>query len=136
MIYAHFESHYTSYFCFEVCMLLQKCCDISILNILCLVLYSYTVLLGFQWTSFLTINFILAVYSVVVDSFLIVIPIVRFCNYSMFCCGLLCVHSKAGCFALFVFLVLLDCCVALPHDATGCLQIVIVVFPDHSHLIF
>ena len=29
-----------------------------------------------------------------------------------------------------------DCCVALPHDATVCLQFVIVVFPDHNHLLF
>ena len=42
----------------------------------------------------------------------------------------------AGCFALFVFLVSHDCCVALPHDATVCLQFVIVVFPDHTHLLF
>ena len=51
-----------------------------------------------------------------------------FCNCSMLCCALLCVHSSfalismgkkgAGCFALFVFLVSRDCCVALPHDAT------------------
>ena len=35
---------------------------------------------------------------------------------------------------LFVFLVSRDWCVALPHDATGgCLQFVIVVFPDHIH---
>ena len=26
---------------------------------------------------------------------------------------------RAGCFALFVFLVSLDCCVPLPHGATG-----------------
>ena len=25
---------------------------------------------------------------------------------------------------------------ALPHDATVCLQFVIVVFPDHTHLLF
>ena len=45
--------------------------------------------------------------SVVVDSLLIVTPIVGFCNYSMFCCALLYVHSsfaidgeeRAGCFA-------------------------------------
>ena len=47
----------------------------------------------------------------------------------MFCCSFLCVHSsfcnhldgeeRAGCFALFVLLVSRDCCVALPHDATG-----------------
>ena len=30
--------------------------------------------------------------SVVVYSFLIVIPIVKFCNCSMFCCALLCVQ--------------------------------------------
>ena len=54
--------------------------------------------------------------------------ILGFCNCSMFCCALLCVHSsfaiismgkRAGCFALFVFLTSCDCCVALPHDATG-----------------
>ena len=53
----------------------------------------------------------------------------RFCNCSMFCCVLLCVHSslcnhldgeeRAGCFALFVFLVSCDCCVAHPRGATG-----------------
>ena len=46
----------------------------------------------------------------------------------MFCCALICVHSsfaiiliekRAVGFALFVFLVSPDCCVALPHDATG-----------------
>ena len=29
-----------------------------------------------------------------------------------------------------------DCCVVLSHDATGCLQFVIVVFPDHTRLLF
>ena len=28
-------------------------------------------------------------------------------------------RERAGCVALFVFLVSHDCCVALPHDATG-----------------
>ena len=28
-------------------------------------------------------------------------------------------EERAGCFALFVFLMSRDCCVALPHDATG-----------------
>ena len=41
-------------------------------------------------------------------------------------------EKRAGCFALFAFLVSRDCCVALPHDATG-LQFVIEVFPDHIH---
>ena len=29
-----------------------------------------------------------------------------------------------------------DCCVALPRGAMGCLQFVIVVFPDHTNLLF
>ena len=41
----------------------------------------------------------------------------------MFCCALLCTHldgeERACCFALFVFLVPRDCCVALPDDAMG-----------------
>ena len=57
---------------------------------------------------------------------LIVTPIEGFCNCSM--CVTLCLFSfsnhldgeeRACCFALFVFLVSRDCCVALPHDATG-----------------
>ena len=50
-----------------------------------------------------------------------------FCNCSMFCCVLLCVHSrfaiiwmgKRELVALLVFLVSRDCRVALPHDAMG-----------------
>ena len=69
--------------------------------------------------------------SVFVESLLIINLIVGFCNCSMFCCVLLRVHSsfaiilmegggeRATCFALFVFLVPRDCCVALPHDAAG-----------------
>ena len=45
-------------------------------------------------------------------------------------------RERADCFALFVFLVSWDCCVALPHDDMGCLQFVIVVFPDHTHLLY
>ena len=45
-------------------------------------------------------------------------------------------EERAGCFALFVFLVSRDCCMALPQDATGlsavCLRFVIVVFPDNT----
>ena len=70
-------------------------------------------------------------YSKTMDLLLmIVIPIVGFCNCSMFCCALLCVHSsfaiilmcveeRAGCFALFFFLLSREFCVALPHDDTG-----------------
>ena len=39
-------------------------------------------------------------------------------------------EERAGCFALFVFLVSRDCRVALPHDSTGLSRVVIVVFPD------
>ena len=51
-----------------------------------------------------------------------------FSNCSMFYYALFCVHysfaiiwmeKRAGGFALFVFLVSRDCCVALPYDATG-----------------
>ena len=50
-----------------------------------------------------------------------VAPIVEFCNYSMFCCALLCVHSS---FAIILMgkrerESLLLCFVALPYDATG-----------------
>ena len=59
---------------------------------------------------------------------MIVTPLSAFCNCSMFCCALLCVHSsfaiilmgkgeRTGRFALFVFLVSRDCCVALAHGA-------------------
>ena len=61
--------------------------------------------------------------------FLIVASIVGFCICSMFCCALLCAHKwfcnhldgeeRVGCFALFVFLVSRDCCVALPNGAMG-----------------
>ena len=51
----------------------------------------------------------------------------RFCNCSMFCCELLYVNSsiaiisieRAGYFALFVFLMSRDCCVALPCGTMG-----------------
>ena len=43
--------------------------------------------------------------------------------------------EKADCFALFVFLVSRDCCVALSHNTRACLQFVIVVFPGHTHLL-
>ena len=67
--------------------------------------------------------------SVIVVDLLIVAPFVGFCNCSMFSWSLLCVQFKfcnhldgeerAGCFALFVFLVSHDCCVALPGSAAG-----------------
>ena len=39
--------------------------------------------------------------------------------YPFWFCNHLDGEERAGCFTLFVFLVSCDCCVALPHDATG-----------------
>ena len=62
------------------------------------------------------------------------------CIYYRFCCTLLYVHSdgeeRTGCFAEFFFLVSRDCYVAIPHGAMGLSAVVIVVFPDHTHLLF
>ena len=76
----------------------------------------------------------------------IVTPIVGVSNCSMFCCTLLYVHSsiaiilmgKRELIALFHFsswcLVMVErLFLAMPR---GCLQFVIVVFPDHTHLLF
>ena len=69
-------------------------------------------------------------------------------NYSMLCCALLYFHSSfaiilmgktelVAFFAfIFAFLVPCDCCVALPYGATGLSAVVIVVFPDQTHLLF
>ena len=84
--------------------------------------------------------------SVVVDFLFIVTPIVGVCNCSMFCCTLLYVHSSItiilmGKRELIALLNLSSWCLvmverlflAVPQD---CLQFVIVVFPDHTHLLF
>ena len=68
------------------------------------------------------------------------------CNCSMFCCTLLYVHSNIaiilmGKRELIALLNLSSWCLemvdrlflAVPR---GCLQFVIVVFPDHTHLLF
>ena len=68
------------------------------------------------------------------------------CNCSMFCCTLPCVHSSVavilvGKRELIALLSLSSWCLvvverlflALPR---GCLQFLIVVFPDHTHLLF
>ena len=83
----------------------------------------------------------------VVDSLLIVTPIVGFCNCSMFCCVLFRFQSS---FAIILVigkreLVALPClscwCLVsvvwlLLTMLWVCLQLVIVVFPDHTHLLF
>ena len=76
----------------------------------------------------------------------VVSPIVGVCNCSMFCCTLLYVHSsiviilmgKRELIALlnlssWGLVVVERLFLAVPW---GCLQFVIVVFPDHTHLLF
>ena len=76
--------------------------------------------------------------SVVVDFLFIVTPIVGVCNCSMFCCTLLILMGKKELIAL---LNLYSWCLVMverPFLAVprGCLQFVIVVFPDHFLLLF
>ena len=84
--------------------------------------------------------------SVVVDLMYIVTPIVGFCNCSMFCCALLYVPSSfaiilTGKRELVALLILSSWClvidvwlfIAVPWVG---LQFVIVVFSDHTHLLF
>ena len=69
-----------------------------------------------------------------------------FCNCSMFCCALLCVHSSfaiisMGKRALNALLCLSSWCLVIVvwlffTIPQVCLQFLIVVFPDHTHLIF
>ena len=74
----------------------------------------------------------------------IVTPIVGVCNCSMFCCTLLYVHSSIaiilmGKNKLIALLNLSSWCLVMVEwlflaVPRGCLQFVIVVFPDHTHL--
>ena len=68
------------------------------------------------------------------------------CNSSMFCCTLLYVHSSIaiilmGKRELIALLNLSSWCLVMVERLflavpRGCLQFVIVVFPDHTHLLF
>ena len=68
------------------------------------------------------------------------------CNCSMFCCMLLYVHSSIaiilmGKRGLVALLNLSSWCLVMVEPLylavpRGCLQFVIVVFPDHTHLLF
>ena len=49
---------------------------------------------------------------------------------------ILVLQSRAGCFALFLYLVSHDCCVALPHDATDLSTVCDCGIPDHTHYFF
>ena len=76
----------------------------------------------------------------------IVTPIVGVCNCSMFCCTLLYVHSGIaiilmGKRELVTLLFLSSWCLVMIERLflavpRGCLQFVIVAFPDHTHLLF
>ena len=82
----------------------------------------------------------------VVDFLFIVTPIVRVCNCSMICCMLLYVHSSIaiilmGKRGLVTLLNLSSWCLVMVERLFlavpwGCLRFVIVVFPDHTHLLF
>ena len=82
----------------------------------------------------------------VVDFLFIVTPIVGVCNCSMFCCTLLCVNSSIaiilmGTRELVALLNLSSRCLVVVERLflavpRGCLRFVIVVFPDHTHLLF
>ena len=73
-------------------------------------------------------------------------PIVGVCNCSMFCCTLLCVRSSIaiiliGKRELVALLNLSSWCLVMVERLflavpLGCLRFVIVVFPDHTHLLF
>ena len=68
------------------------------------------------------------------------------CNCSMFCCMLLCVHSSLaiilmGKRELVALLNLSSSCLVMVERLflavpQGCLRFVIVLFPDHTHLLF
>ena len=84
--------------------------------------------------------------SVVVDFLFIVTPIVGVCNCSTFCCTLLYLHSSIAIILmekreLIALLNLSSWCLVMVERLflavpRGCLQFVIVVFPDHTHLLF
>ena len=84
--------------------------------------------------------------SVVVASLLIDTPIVGFFNCSMFCCVLLCVHSGFAiilmgekelvallCLSSWCLVIIVWPFLTMPRV---CLQFVIVLFPDHTHVKF
>ena len=68
------------------------------------------------------------------------------CNFSMYCCTLIYVHSSIaiilmGKRELIALLNLSSWCLVMVERLfltvpRGCLQFVIVVFPDHTHLLF
>ena len=96
-----------------------------------------------KWLRLLSV---LRRWSVVVDFLFIVTPIVGVCNCSFFCCMLLFVHSSIaitlmGKRELVALLNLSSWCLVMVEwlflaVPWGYLLFVIVVFPDHTHLLF
>ena len=83
-----------------------------------------------------------AVCSKAVVLLLLITPIVGFCNCSMFCCALRCVHSSfaMGKRELVALLYLSSWCLMIVvwlflTMPRVCLQFVIVVFLDHYHFL-
>ena len=80
------------------------------------------------------------------DTFLVVTPIVGVCNCYLFCCTLICVRSSIAIVfmwerELVALLNLSSWCLMMVERfflavPQGCLRFVIVVFPDHTHLLF
>ena len=54
---------------------------------------------------------------------------------SILVCNHLGLGERAGCFALFVFPVSHDCCVALPHCAIGLSAVCDCGSPNHTHIL-
>ena len=84
--------------------------------------------------------------SVAVDLLFIVTPVVGVCKFSMFCCTLLYVHSSFAIILIgkrelvdllslssWYLVIVVWLFLVVPWV---CLQFVIVVFPDHNHLLF
>ena len=78
---------------------------------------------------------------------LTVTSIVGFCNWSMFCCALLYVHSGfatvlmgkrelVALFCLFSWSLAIVVWLLILTMPRVCLQFVILVFPDHTHLLY
>ena len=88
----------------------------------------------------------ICIYLVFLFWFFIVTPIVGVCNCSMFCCTLIYVYSSIaiilmGKRELVALLNLSPWCLVIVEwlflaVPRGCLRFVIVVFPDHTHLLF
>ena len=119
---------------FLMSRLLCLCCVVTVksFSVLAYNVVIITTVRIYTWQSFI--------------AFFYVTPIVGVCNCSMFCCTLLYVHSSIaiilmGKRELIALLNLSSWCLVMVERLflavpPGCLQFVIVVFPDHTHLLF